>query len=204
MNRQPSIYQQAGMTLIELVIAMAITAVIGLIGASMMDGMIKNNSQIQAKSDQLLRFQHSLQVIQNDLDQMVLRIGHSGIDQDTTALMTATQSPVPGLLLEFTRLRSIPSVTPPFEKLERVRYRLDQGSLVRYSSPVAQPATEDQWYKQTLFTDVISTRVYFLFSEWQEELPSQVPQPLRAIRLAIEDTTWQSFELISLLTGSPI
>lgn len=193
--------KQAGMTLIELVIALAITAIIGMMSASILDIMIRNNQQITLKTENLANLQHSLLVIQNDLDQIALRPISSDVTQNRSDLITSTQSSIPGLLIEFTRFRTIASLTQPFEKLERVRYLINGDNLIRLSSPVAQPALEDQWYIQTLFTEVQSTHIFYLLDNWTEELPEQSNVPLSAFRVVISSKKWQSLELVSMISA---
>lgn len=192
--------KQTGMTLIELVIALAITAIIGMMSASILDIMIRNNQQITLKTESLANLQHSLLVIQNDLDQVALRQTSSDDDQNKSDLITSAQSSIPGLLIEFTRFRTIASLTQPFEKLERVRYTMNGDSLIRFSSPVALPASEDQWYKQTLLTNVQSAQIFYLSDSWSEELPEQSTLPLSAFRVTINSKKWQSLELISMIS----
>ncbi|WP_370052614.1 type II secretion system protein J [Neptunomonas sp.] len=198
---------QTGMTLIELVIAVAITAIIGLISAQLLGAMIQNSQQITDHASELERLDRGLRIIQSDFDQLVVRGENS--------LLTAEDSSVPGLLIEFTRLHEQPlalHTTGPAnslnsDQLERVRYVLESNNLVRYSSPVGMPIDEDHWYQNTLFTRLSQARLYFLYEDWSEQLSDATKSPgstpLGAIRFEAESDRWQHLELVSMLrTGA--
>jgi len=199
--------QQAGMTLIELVIAVAITAIIGLISAQLLGAMIQNSQQITDHASELERLDRGLRVIQSDFDQLVVR-GES-------SLVSAEDSSVPGLLIEFTRLHEQPNARGNAsinnDQLERVRYVLESNNLVRYSTPVGIPVDEDHWYQHTLFTRLSEVNLFFLYNEWSTRLTNVSNNaatntgttPLGAIRFEAESDRWQHLELISMLrTGA--
>lgn len=195
--------KQSGMTLIELVIAIAITAVVGLISANLLQAMTANNQQIAEHNEKLAYLQRSLRIIQADLDHISLPIRSNKLPEGDD-LVTARGSSEPGLLLEFTRFRSQPSQKPPYEKLERVRYQIIEDTLVRKTQPVGHPVNNSDWYSQTLFSNIRSAEFSFLFAEWLNEIPDASNSPLKAIQLAIDHEQWQELTLISLASGAKI
>lgn len=189
--------KQYGLTLIELLIAMAVTVVIGIAGATMLNTMIHNQSQVAEHGQALGQLQRGLQIIQSDLEQMVL---HRNLEQHTLAagdLVTADQSRVPGLVLEFTRFQSIPQLHKPSLTQNRVRYLLEDNQLIRASSPVAHPADEHSWFKQRIFSDVDKIELGYFHERWSNQLISTPKRPLQAIRIRLHSNRWQTFELVS-------
>lgn len=189
--------KQRGLTLIELLIAMAVTVVIGIAGATMLNTMIRNQGQISERGQDLEQLQRSLQIMQSDLEQMVL---HRDLGQHKLApndLITSGSSRVPGLLLEFTRLQSLPELEQPHFTQTRVRYLLEGDQLMRASSPVALPADDHNWFKQSLLAGISKVELGFYHERWSNQLTATPVYPLQAIRLRLESKRWQIIELVS-------
>lgn len=186
------------MTLIELVIAIAITALVGVIASQMLSGMITNNQQLETHTAELAKLQRALTIIQSDLDQIAL----SG-RQISADITTAERTNIPGLILEFTRFRASPAAGVTADLLERVRYVIETDTLVRYSLPVAQPAQEDGWYRHQLLDTVNRVTPYFLAQRWSEQLTATDNIPLAALRLAFDTERWHTFEVVSMTGAQP-
>lgn len=190
--------RQQGLTLIELVIAIAITALTGVLAASMLRAMTGNNAQIQAHNAALTKLQRDLTLIQSDLDQVALRTLPTATNQVPDSLASADTSSQPDLILAFTRYRSLPALTNASVRLERVRYLLQDQQLIRQSLPVALPANDDNWYSQTLLQQVNNVQVGYLFQNWHTQLPQSSSTPLRALRLKFQTDNWDELEIVSL------
>lgn len=189
--------RQHGLTLIELLIAMAVTVVVGLIGANMLSSMILNQHQVSERGLELEQLQRALQVIQSDLEQMIL---HRDLEQHQLALndlITVNRSNIPGLLLEFTRIQSMPKLEQPYFIYTRVRYLLIEKQLIRTSSPVAYPADDNNWSKESLISDISKVDLDYYYERWSSRLSLRPNIPLQAIRIRIESKRWHTIELVS-------
>lgn len=198
---EPALYahrKQHGLTLIELLIAIAITALIGIAAATLLRAMIDNQQQIDQHHQRLSHLQHSLQVMQADLDQIVLPPGRPTLGP--LGLVSSADSAEPGLLIEFIRSAAQATLHGPPEQLIRVRYRYSGTQLLRESQPISQPADPNNWQHQRLFDQLDNAQIAFFQGQWYPHQPDQLQaQPLTALRIDLQHRHWQQLQLVSLL-----
>ena len=178
---------QAGMTMIELVIAIAITAVVGLISAQLLTSMLTNDTLITEHQTDSARLDRALRLLNADLETLI----------PNRPLVNPQESSIPGLILEFSHLDTQPINGGEISQQERVRYLLDGTRLFRYSSAVPATVDEDHWSETLLLDQVESIELAY----WQDNRWSDTPSETapKGIRISIQSSQWDTVELITLL-----
>jgi len=119
---------ERGFTLIELVVAIAISAVVATLMYSFMDSVLKTNGGHRRAGDELARLQKALIVMQRDVEQTV--------DRPVRDSFGDSQGPVivnDGLGFEVSRVGwSVPPFTrSQRSEVQRVRYEFTDDEIVR-------------------------------------------------------------------------
>lgn len=124
-----------GFTLLEVLIAVAITAMIGVASTQLLSNVIDSKHASEVRSEQLVSLQRFNMVVSRDLEQFINR---SIRDQygDTQASLLLGSGDFP---IEFTRAgwRNSPVSSDPRAELQRVAYRLEP-----IDSDVCEPALQ--------------------------------------------------------------
>ena len=151
-----------GFTLIELVVAMAIFAMLAAAGWKVFDGLMKTRERATLQAERLSNWQMTYGQMLRDMSQVTAR-----------PIQTA-QGPQAALLsdgqtLSFTRTGRIDPRIGQLDGLERVRYEIQNNELVRLS--LSQP---DQWdvtppMRQVMLKDV---------TDWQVEALNPDSSPI--------------------------
>lgn len=201
--------RQSGMTLIELLIAVGILAVLALLSSTLLGTSLENQKHLRASSRSLEELALSVTLIQRDLEQMLNRIGR---DEYGTRQQVPLLSFAEGELyqLEFTRdgRRLLPGETFS-SSLERIRYGLEDKHFIRYSAAVPDPVSATEWRKQKMMGDITAINFsFFQQGKWHREWPSSalgttgteqgLPQ---AVSLRLDTERWGVVEIMALVSG---
>jgi len=202
MSSSMSIAKQAGFTLLEIMIAVSITAVIGVISATMLNGTMHNHAQVIAQEKKLVTLERALHIIRTDIEQTSLRPVIQDIYHDDTFIPNIDKNQFKGdqSSLEFSRFSQYPGSSKIEQQLVRVRYLLEDQQLIRESINTDFPSPNEVWHKQLILTGVTDLNFSFYFDRWESYLANDKKYPL-AVRLQLETLHWQNIELISLLSG---
>lgn len=154
-----------GFTFIEVIVAVAILAVIALSAGLLLSQTLAQQERIEHREQRFNRLRQSLAVIQEDLQQASSRYyrNYQGLRQPP---FKANQA---NYLLDFIRLGKLiyPGQSAPVT-LERVRYQLKEGALIRLSALVLDGAEPDQWQSATLLEQVTDIQLgFFSANRWQ-------------------------------------
>jgi general secretion pathway protein J len=162
-----------GFTLIEVVIAMFIAAVMFAIGYSAINQALRDRNALTASQARVTEIQRGMRVVAQDFAQIVARAARdtSGTGQLMPAISADTRN---NSVLLFTRTGwSNPAgVQRPAE--QRVRYRFIDGSLVREHWLALDAALNTEPRQRVLFTKVEAIEVRFLdpvTRQWSTEWP---------------------------------
>lgn len=171
MTSQRFIHQgQQGFTLIEVLIAMAIFAILSVMAYGGLEQVIENRSQTEEALQRLRQLQLTMTKMQRDFEQLVPREAHDELGGILSALTTDQAS---DLLIQFTRngWRNPARITR--SHLQRVAYKLDDDKLIRISWPYVDRAQDAQAVESELLDNVkdISIRIMNNKQEWQTSWP---------------------------------
>lgn len=161
--------RQNGFTLLELLVAMAIFAFIGIMAYGGLAAMIKNSEGSRGAREQLAEVQRGLRVLDDDLSMVINRPVRDGLGSPQLALMSGRDG---STLLEFTRTARVREGFAP-SPFSRIRYRLEGEALLRdeWNPPDAAQLEPDQM--MTLWPNV--AQVSFRFLEDGQDMATWPP-----------------------------
>lgn len=204
-----------GFTLLEVLVAVAITASIGVGATQLLSSIIDGKRRTDARSEQLAALQRFNQVVSRDVSQFISRpIRDEYGDKKPPMVLSGSQ-----YLIEFSRagwrdspigdtlrstlqrvaygLESLESdaCKPALERLQEWRLNTDGDCLVRYYWSVLDRAPDSEPKTQVLLDQVVSLKIDVLghvsdsddwFSEWPPLSTNGKKPYLRALKMQLE------------------
>jgi general secretion pathway protein J len=167
--------RRAGFTLIEVVIAMFIAAVMFAIGYRTLNQAMIERGYLKTAQDRVTEIQRGMRIVAQDFAQIAARPARDtqGSGELQPAMVATGRD---NTLVTFTRTGwSNPAgIQRPAE--ERVRYRFVDGSLVRDHWLAVDPALNSEPRERVLLTRVKSVEIRFLepmSRNWRKDWPVQ-------------------------------
>jgi general secretion pathway protein J len=168
--------RRAGFTLIEVVVAMFIAAVMFAIGYRALNQAVIERDKLATAQDRVTEIQRSIRVVAQDFAQLAARAARDtqGIGELQAAVSaTGTDS----TLITFTRTGwSNPAgIQRPAE--QRVRYRFVDGALLREHWLSVDPALNSEPRQRVVLTQLKSVEIRFLDPNtrtWRTDWPARV------------------------------
>ena len=147
----------AGFTLIELLVALAIFAVMAALAFGSLGQAVTQSGRLDESQQHWATLQRAVRILENDFAQLRARPVRNflGRDYDPALSAAATQ-------LAFTRGGWLNPALLPRAELQRVRYRLADGRLIREYWPVLDRISATRSGSELLVSDVLRFRVEFL------------------------------------------
>lgn len=160
-----------GFTLVELLVAVAIFAVIAALAYGGLESVIRQSEHNTDAMSQLRRMQQALTIVARDFSQLQPRTIRDPLGGSPLAAFASTPQNLPQT--EFTRGGWMNPLADVRSTEERVAYQLDDGKLVRLAWPELDRTVETQPVKQTLLPDVTAFDLRFMNSDgqWQDQWP---------------------------------
>ncbi|HEY9201512.1 MAG TPA: type II secretion system minor pseudopilin GspJ [Gammaproteobacteria bacterium] len=184
-----------GFTLIEVVIAMAIFAILSALAYSGLQSVIDSKSHTEAGLERLQAVQMSMLTLSNDLQQIAPRAAQDALGGNLHKLSTQSSE----YLVEFTRSGWRNPAESPRSSLQRVAYKLDEDRLIRIYWSHVDRADEERRVERVLIDNIESLQLRFLNEqqEWTEDWPeaavltssNESPVPL-AIEATLDTHDW--------------
>ena len=150
---------EVGFTLVEVLIAMAITAFVAVVGYTGLTTVITGVDSLRQETRQLEELNRAFQVLGRDLHQFVDR---SVYDEFGSRLSSMEGGELAAQSLSFTRAGWHNSVGLPRSSLQRVAYYVDEDKLIRASWPVLDRTGAIEPVEVVLLREVDTFEVRFL------------------------------------------
>lgn len=153
-------FPQEGFTLLEVIIAMTIFAVVMVIVMSGLNMVVRSQEQVSAKSKRLAEIQMAFTVMEHDLMQIVDRAVRDTNGELTPVINVDPQSPI---RLEFTSGGNVnPNAQYQRSTLRRVGYGLENETLIRYTWPVLDRAPTTNVARKRLLSGVLGFNIEYI------------------------------------------
>jgi len=171
---RPEIHRAAaGFTLLELLIAIALFALLGLATYRMLEAVLRSDEVIRAQETQLRELGRAVWRLEQDLVQAVPRPVRDGYGDEQNAFVGQLAGFEGGAAVELTRSGWRNPTGMRRANLQRVRWRLAGDSLERLYWIVLDRDIDSEPRVQRVLDDVIELRLRYLDAEnsWHEEWP---------------------------------
>ncbi len=149
-----------GFTLIEILVAVGIFAVIGLVSGHMLGRVIDVSERSEARAERLYELQRAIQLMERDLLQISNRTIRDEYGDSQASLMTGMAGG-----LEFSRLGWRNPLAIARSDVQRMRYALVDGELRREFWSVLDRAQDSLPHTQRLLGDVNAMELKYLDQE---------------------------------------
>ncbi|MBF0218723.1 MAG: type II secretion system minor pseudopilin GspJ [Gammaproteobacteria bacterium] len=195
--------RQTGFTIIELIIALAMFALISVMAYGGLNSMLKSEAQLASHSERFGKLQRTLFYLHEDLMQLVARPIRDSYGERQAPLQSRDMgSPS----LEFTRAGWSNPARQSRSTLQRVGYGLEDDRLTRYSWQILDRSYESEALTGELLSGVKAFDLRFLDSEgvWQQSWPPYDPQVVDATQAALYAPLPQAVEVTLTLSDGTL
>ncbi len=193
-----------GFTLLELMIALAVFALMVTLSYSSVSLLMDANRRTEGRQADLQQLQRAMLFLERDIHQMVNRPANDGYGKKLPALYVPDDM---GALLEMTRggnpdmaweLRSSSLMR---STLQRVRYVLDGEVLIRQSWNLIDHADSQEPVNMVLLNGVKSLKFSFLNDkkDWEDRWGEEVQGLPKALEIVMEHDDFGEIKRIMLV-----
>lgn len=182
-----------GFTLLELLVALAIFAVLSVLAYGGLRNVLDTRAQVEVEAARLTALQTTFTLIERDVEQALARSVRDNYGDTQPALTGGGNK-----LLELTHAGLRNPALQARSQLQRVAYQLKDGHLQRLTWPVLDRAPNSVPQQAELLSGIATVEVLFYDQNFTPQrawpLPdtgSTAPQMLpRAVEVSIELTGW--------------
>jgi general secretion pathway protein J len=162
--------KQQGFTLLELLIASMVFAIMAVMAYGGLDNVITNSQASQQALDRLRQVQQSVSVLNRDFSQIIQRPIRDEYGNPQPYLSAGNNI---DNLVEFTRGGRVNPANLLRSSLIRVAYRFENEQLIRLQWPHLDRAQESEPKQTVLIDNLENVTLRFLDqnAEWQEQWP---------------------------------
>lgn len=166
-----------GFTLLEVLLAVAIFAMISLASFSIFDGVLKSDEHSKHLSEQLNQVQRAWLFIERDFLQLAKRSMRiegeaplSGFIHNNVELLASTEQAIAFVRQGWTN----PGLLIPRSDMQSVAYRLNNNNLERLHFNFVDSVVGEQAKERILIQGISALSFeYYYDNEWQEELEGE-------------------------------
>jgi len=186
-----------GFTLLELLVALAIFAVLATMAYTALNSVLTARRAVAAKSERLAALQTALMIVERDVEQAVPRKIRDEFGDEQPALQGGG---VGTAMLSLTRDGWRNPLGLARSNLQRVAYQFNDKQLIRQSWSILDRAPDSVAYSEVLLDKVTAVEVRFLGrdGQWAAYWPPQtasaqadaVVLPPRAIEINLDVEGW--------------
>lgn len=160
-----------GFTLIEMLVALAIFAIIAALAYGGLNRVIRQREQTTAAMQHVRDLQLAMSIMQRDFEQLEPRSVRDALQGNPRPALVGNPQNIP--LVEFTRGGWSNPLAEVRSTQQRVAYQLDDGKLQRLSWTELDHAAQADPLKQTLMTGVTAFSLRYMQSDgqWLDQWP---------------------------------
>ena len=115
-----------GFTLVEILVALLVFAVVGLLSTRLLSQSIDNQNNLQDRGQRLAEIHRAMRVLQRDIVQLSRRKIRDGQGEELPALIVSDQGAI-----EFSRVGWRNPLRQPRSEVQRVGYRWQDEKIIR-------------------------------------------------------------------------
>jgi general secretion pathway protein J len=192
-----------GFTLVEILVAIAIFAVLGIASSRLLDQVLRADEASKARGQRLGELQRAMGILERDALQVVARPVRDELGEPLPAVSGGVRG-----MLEFTRAGWRNPTGAERAELQRVAYMLEGKQLLRFYWPVLDRAEGSEPVRQVLLDEVEQAEVEFVAADgetrqfWPQEDGSAASPGAalpRAVRLRLVVAPWGEIERLFAL-----
>lgn len=185
--------QHRGFTLLEMIVAIGIFAVIATISFASLNRFLDDQTRLESRLDDLNNLQMAFTIIQQDLQYLAQRPVRDGFGDLEAAVVLNPRQSLPDELVRFTTYQRNSSV-PGFSRLMRVSYRFEDDKFYRVNWHILDRDQDSAEVKRILLSGLRDVSLSLLVAnenevqsktDWDdsEQLPDGVE-----LRLVMDDS----------------
>ncbi len=180
----------SGFTLLELLVAVAVFAVIAALASSGFNSVLNSATRSEEQMDRLAELQKAMIIIARDVQQAVDRPIRDEFGSPSPPFIGSQQTE----LLEFSRTGRRNPTNIARSHIQRVGYRLDDETLYRQSWSVLDRAQDSEPLEGKLIEGITEIEIRYLDEsrQWQNQWPPLTTgasgTPAAALPLGVEIT----------------
>lgn len=197
-----------GFTLLELLVAVAVFAVLSAMAYGGLSNVIDNSQQTELSMKRLQQVQLAMLKISRDFTQLSQRGIRDEYGNPNNYILTGEGG---DFIIEFSRGGRRNPAELQRSHLQRVAYKLEENTFSRLYWPHLDRTQEMQPYESVLLEDVEDASIRFLdnSNEWHNEwpplsatgLPGDTSVALSAIEFTLELQDWGELVRIFMVSG---
>ncbi|ALP54306.1 hypothetical protein Tel_14775 [Candidatus Tenderia electrophaga] len=203
-----SVNRQQGFTLLELVIAIGIFALMSAMAYGGLNSALNTRQHADAQADRLARLQKAMLIMSRDVEQAIGREVRNNYGDPEPPLRGGGYG---SLILEFSRSGRANPMGQQRSHLQRIAYLVAEDRLLRQMWPVLDRAVDTTPYEGVLLEEVEQMDIRFMDDnhEWQPQWPpaSSIasppshPEMPRALEITIDLEDWGRVRRVFEVTG---
>ena len=160
-----------GFTLLEILIAMAVFAIMSVMAYSGLRVLLDARAATSLRSERLAELQITLYLLGEDLAQSITRPVRDEYGTQEPGSRGGTRSEVSGELLSLSRSVPAWSAYQAGSQLQRISYRFEQGSLYRLAWTTLD-RTQQTEYRRRKLIDLERIHLRFFDQDWTDSWSS--------------------------------
>jgi len=200
--------QQKGFTLLEMVIAMGIFALMSAMAYSGLNSVMNTRAHADIQADRLAQLQKAFLIIGRDIEQAIERPVR---DNYADELEPISGGGYGSSILELSRTGRANPMVLPRSHLQRVAYEVQDDQLLRKVWPVLDRALDTEPFEGVMLEGIKAVDLRFMDGnkEWQTQWPqpnlggaNQAPAAMpRAVEITIDLEDWGRIRRVFEVVG---